>query len=134
MKIKVDELKGVTDEIATALKAAGIGDSEQLLRAGGQPKARAELATKLGVSERAVLEMVNRADLSRIRGVAGIYSDLLEFAGVDTVIELGQRVPENLHAKIMEIASKHSVKRVPRLDEVQSWIEQAKQLERAVYY
>ncbi|HMN28534.1 MAG TPA: DUF4332 domain-containing protein [Caldilineaceae bacterium] len=134
MKVRVDELKGVTDEITAALKRAGIADSEQLLTAGGHPKGRAELAAKLGVSERAVLELVNRADLSRVHGVAGVYSDLLEFAGVDTVAELRRRIPENLHLKILEKASKHEVKRTPRLDEVQSWIEQAKQLERAIYY
>jgi hypothetical protein len=134
MKVRVDELKGATGELAAALKAAGIADSEQLLTAGGQPKGRAGLAAKLGVSERSVLELVNRADLSRIQGVAGVYSDLLEFAGVDTVAELRRRVPENLYLKIVEKASQHSVKRIPRLDEVQSWVEQAKQLERAIYY
>jgi len=43
------------------------------------------------------LEWVNLADLYRIKGVGEEYSDLLEEAGVDTVVELAQRNPENLH-------------------------------------
>lgn len=134
MNVRINELKGVTVEITAALRAEGITTSEHLLARGGQPKARAELAAKLGVSERVVLEMVNRADLCRIRGVAGVYSHLLEGAGVDTVTELRNRVPENLHVKLQETADRHGIKRIPRPDEVQSWVEQAKQLDRAVHY
>ena len=55
---------------------------------------RKALASKLGIDERALLELGNRADLARIKGVGAVYSDLLEFAGVDTVAELAKRVPQ----------------------------------------
>jgi hypothetical protein len=45
---------------------------------------------------------VNFADLYRIKGVASEYSQLLEVAGVDTVVELSNRVPANLHKKLVE--------------------------------
>ena len=45
---------------------------------------------------------MNHADLCRINGVAGQYADLLEEAGVDTVVELSRRNPANLATAIAE--------------------------------
>lgn len=78
---------------------------------------------------------MNLADLFRIKGVGEEYSDLLEEAGVDTVVELATRNVDNLHAKILEINEKKElVRRPPTLDEVKQWIEQAKNLPRKVEY
>ncbi len=134
MVLKISELEGITPELAAALKDAGVDKSDQLLSAAATPQQRAELAAKFDVDERALLELANRADLARIKGIGKIYSDLLEFAGVDTVVELAQRNPDNLFDKIMEVAYRHHVKRPPRRDQVHDWVQQAKQLERAVFY
>jgi hypothetical protein len=133
MAIPVDELKGVTAEIAAALHAIGITDAAQLLAAAGQPKQREALAAALELPVCAVLELTNRADLTRIQGVVGVYVELLEYAGVDTVMELRRRVPETLYAKLVKVAAQRHVQRLPRLDEVQRWVLEAKQVERAVY-
>ena len=78
---------------------------------------------------------MNLADLFRIKGVGEEYSDLLEEAGVDTVVELSKRVAENLHAKMLEVnETKKLVRRPPTLNEVKKWIEQAKELPRKVEY
>ncbi len=77
---------------------------EGLLNAGATKKGRAEIAEKTGISEKLILGWVNRADLSRIKGVGGQYADLLEEAGVDTVPELAQRNAANL-TKAMEEAN-----------------------------
>ena len=69
---------------------------------------------KLGIEERALLELADLADLARIKGIGTVYSDLLEFAGVDTVMELAGRNPDNLYDRIMEVAADHSVRRTPR--------------------
>ena len=59
----------------------------------------------------------------------------MEAAGVDTVVELAKRNAENLLAKIMEVnAAKKLVRRVPTLSQIEKWIEQAKQLPRAIHY
>jgi len=94
-----------------------------------------ELAQKTGISETLVLEWVNMADLFRIEGIGEEYSDLLEEAGVDTVVELSKRVPENLHAKLKEVnEQKKLVQQLPTLDTVKKWIESAKTLPRKVEY
>jgi predicted flap endonuclease-1-like 5' DNA nuclease len=75
------------------------------------------------------------ADLFRIKGIGEEYSDLLEAAGVDTVVELAQRVPENLILKIQAAqAEKKLVRRVSSIKQVTKWVEQAKTLPRVVTY
>jgi len=80
-----------------------------------------------------ILEWVNLADLFRIKGIGEEYSDLLEEAGVDSVVELAKRDPENLHAKMAEVNAKEKlVRRLPTLNEIKDWIEQAKKLPKKV--
>ncbi|PIE34330.1 ferredoxin [candidate division KSB3 bacterium] len=134
MALKLHNLKGVTPEIEAALKSLELNDSDKLLDAAGQPKDRTKLAEKLGIEARALLEILNRADLGRIWGIGNVYADLLEFSGVDTVMELRSRKPENLCKKMEELAAEHDVKRPPSLEEVQRWVGEAKTLERAIFY
>jgi predicted flap endonuclease-1-like 5' DNA nuclease len=134
MALKLRNLKDVTPEIMATLKSARLNDSERLLTAASQPKTRAELAKKLGIDACTLLEITNRADLGRIWGIGALYADLLEFTGVDTVIELRNRNPDNLFEKINQVAAELHVKRPPLREEVHNWVNQAKQLERAIYY
>jgi predicted flap endonuclease-1-like 5' DNA nuclease len=134
MKVKVQELRGIEAETVEKLNAQGILDSDQLLDKAGEAKARATLAAALGIDAKHLLKLINYADLARIKGVGRVYADLLEHAGVDSVMELRNRKPENLHSKLASVASEHGVKRVPLLNEVESWVEQAKQLERKVHH
>ncbi len=135
MAISIKELKGMTKDLAAKLNELGIGNSDKLLEAAATPKQRRELAKKTGVKERDILELANRADLSRIKGVAGVFSDLLEKAGVDTVKELAQRRPDNLHAKIREVNEKEGLaKRIPTPADVENWVAQAKKLDKVLSY
>jgi predicted flap endonuclease-1-like 5' DNA nuclease len=134
MALRINELEGVTLEIGAALVEAGLNDSDKLLAATAQPTDRAKLAARLGIEDRAVLELANRADLARVKGIGQIYSDLLEFAGVDTVAELRQRNADNLFDKLVEVAGGHHVQRLPRRADVHDWVAQAKRLERAIFF
>ena len=129
------DIEGIGDVFAKKLKAAGIATTEALLEAGGTAKGRKELAAKAGVAEEKILEWVNRSDLYRIKGVGSEYSDLLEAAGVDTVVELAKRVPAHLLEKMTEVnAAKKLVRRLPVESQVKDWVEQAKALPRKVSY
>ena len=132
--IKVSELRGIEAETAEKLIAQDIKDSEELLAAAGTANERAALAAALGIEAARLLKLTNFADLARVKGIGSVYADLLEYAGVDTVVELRTRNPENLYNKLTQVGAEHGVKRLPRLEEVQDWIEQAKQLERKVHY
>ncbi len=132
--MRVHQIRGIQMSTAEKLAAAGIGTSEELLEAGKTPAGRKELAAKIGVDPKEILELVNRADLARIRGIGEVYSNLLENAGVDTVVELSRRVPANLHAKLVEQTLAGDARRAPTLAQVEDWIRQAKELGRLVEY
>jgi predicted flap endonuclease-1-like 5' DNA nuclease len=129
------KIEGIGKVSAEKLVAAGLKTTEKLLEVGCKAKAREELAAKTGIPVKSILEWVNRADLMRIKGVGEEYSDLLEAAGVDTVVELANRKPENLHPKLVETnKEKKLVRQLPSLKQVQSWVENAKKLPRKVEY
>lgn len=129
MPSAVGKMRGMTPELEAKLKELNILHDDDYLKAAGDPAARKELAKKLGVEAGVVLELANRADLARIKGIGEVFADLLEHAGVDTVKELGHRVPENLHAKLTAVnAEKKLAHHVPTLDQVKAWVAEAKQL------
>src|SRR5690242_9119282 len=97
------DISGIDTVYSARLEAAGVHTAEELLEAGAMRKERTDLAERSGVSETLLLKWVNRADLSRIKGVATEYADLLEAAGVDSVPELAQRRADHLTAKLQEI-------------------------------
>jgi hypothetical protein len=69
----------------------------------------------------------------RVRGVGSEYGDLLEAAGVDSVVELGNRVPANLHSRLTEInGQRNLVRRLPTVSDVETWVVEAKKLDRLV--
>lgn len=133
--MKIIDIEGIGPAYAAKLQKAGIRTVEAILKNGATEKGRKEMAGHAGVTHKQVLEWVNRADLYRIKGVARQYSDLLENSGVDTVVELSNRVADNLLAKMEQVnKSKNLVNRMPTLKEVKSWISQAKKLPRVVKY
>lgn len=133
--VAVANVKGVTADLAAKLTAQGIKDSDDLLEKCKTAAARRQVASTLGMDAKDVLELANRADLIRIKGVAGAFSDLLENAGVDTVAELAKRVPENLQQRLAEInAEKKITSRTPTLEMVTEWVTEAKTLPKMLEY
>lgn len=129
------DIEGIGKVYAAKLNAAAVTTVEGLLKKGATPKGRKQLAESTGISEKLVLKWVNRADLYRVKGVAEEYSDLLELAGVDTVVELAQRNPAHLHAKLVETnAAKKAVRHLPTAEKVGEWVAEAKGLPRVVTY
>ncbi len=129
----LSEIEGIGAAYDEKLQEAGISSIEQLLELACEKKQRKEIAKNTGISEKLILNWVNRADLTRVKGVSTQYADLLEHAGVDTVPELAQRKPENLHAKMLEVNdTKNLVRKPPALSQVSSWVEQAKELPRVI--
>lgn len=127
------DIEGIGPVYAEKLKEIGIRTAEKLLEEGKTKKGRIKIAETAGVSEKLVLTWVNHADLFRIKGIASQYAELLEAAGVDSVPELAQRRADNLAEKMEEVnAEKKLVRLTPGLKRVESWIDQAKKLDRVV--
>ncbi len=131
----LSEIEGVGDTYASQLEAIGITSIEALLESGSTRSGRINIVEKTGISKTRLLNWVNRADLARINGVSTQYADLLEVAGVDTVVELALRSPENLTKAMADINDEKSlVRKVPGLSQVQDWILQAAELPRVISY
>jgi predicted flap endonuclease-1-like 5' DNA nuclease len=132
---KLIDVEGIGVKYASKLEAAGVRSTQDLLKKGATPKGRKELAAKSGIGDALILEWVNHVDLFRIKGVASEYADLLEEAGVDTVVELAQRKGANLFQKMMEVnARKKLVRKMPAQSQVEDWVAQAKKLPRSISY
>jgi len=130
MSYKVIDIEGIGPVYAEKLGNIGIHTTADLLEKGGGKKGRVDIAASAGIPESLVLTWVNHADLFRIKGIAGQFSELLEAAGVDSVKELATRNPENLHAKLTETNEKFSLSgRVPALESLKDMIDQAKGLD-----
>ena len=132
---KLTTVEGIGEVYSQKLAEAGIQTTEQLLEQGASPAGRKAIVEKTDISAKLILKWINRVDLFRIKGVSEEYADLLEIAGVDTVPELAQRNAENLYQKLVEAnQEKNLVRRLPSQAAVSDWIEQAKQLPRAINY
>jgi hypothetical protein len=127
------DVEGIGSANTAKLNAAGLQTTDDLLKTAGSPTGRKNLATNTGIDEKRLLEWVNRCDLMRVRGVGSEYGDLLEAAGVDSVVELGNRVPANLHSRLTEInGQRNLVRRLPTVSDVETWVVEAKKLDRLV--
>ena len=132
---KLSDIEGIGEVYSAKLEEAGINTLEKFLDAGSEKKGRKEIAEKTGISEKLVLNWINRADLARVKGISTQYADLLERASIDTVPELAQRRADNLHATMVEINDNlNLVRKVPALSQVEDWVAQAKELPRVVNY
>ena len=132
---KLENVEGIGATYAKKLTTAGLKTTGELLEACKTRKGRSTVAKTSGVSEKRLLSWANKIDLFRVKGVGTQYSDLLEAAGVDTVVELAKRKPENLlEAMHKTSARKHLVRRPPSRSEVDSWVKQAKKLPRVIKY
>jgi predicted flap endonuclease-1-like 5' DNA nuclease len=133
---RIINVEGIGPHYKGVLKEkVGITTTEALLEACVSPQKREALAVKTGISTTLLLEWANLSDLFRIKGVGEEYSDLLEEAGVDTVVELAQRNPDNLYKALQETNEREAlVRRMPTAKQVKDWVAQAKKLPRVLTY
>jgi hypothetical protein len=135
MTDKISEIEDIEPAQAERLAALGLETTDDLLRDGGTPSGRRRIAGELGIPESTILRWVNHADLFRVNGIARQFADLLEEAGVDTVVELAQRDPAHLAEKLAEVNERRRLtERTPGELEVADWVGQARELPRMVHY
>jgi len=130
MAYNIEDIEGIGPVFAGKLREIGIHTVEELLEEGAHKKGRSHIAEKTKIDESKILTWVNHADLFRIKGIAGQFSELLEASGVDTVKEFRTRNPENLHLKLVQVNEvKNLTNRVPSVEMLVEMIEEAKTLD-----
>lgn len=125
-RVSISALEGITAEVEERLESVGIYYSDDLLRRAGKAYSRRKLAKELDIEPRILIDLVNRAELIRVKGIGLQYTNLLERAGIASVNELAQQNPEALRTELLAAANSGYNKRVPGLDEIKLWVEQAK--------
>jgi predicted flap endonuclease-1-like 5' DNA nuclease len=135
MSYPITDIGGIDDDVAKALKSAGIRSTAKLLETARTVKGRKILSEKTGFAEKQLLCWANVADRMRIKGISREYAELLQAAGVDTVKELRYRSPANL-AKAMAEANKKlkMVRLLPSEKVVCRWIDHAQKLDLKIKY
>ena len=126
--MKIIEIEGIGEKYAEKLEKAGIKNVEDLL-----PLSKADiddLANKTKISKKLIDKWQEHADLMRIKGVGPEYAEALNMVGIDSVKELAQRNPENTLERIKEMDKEkpNTIRRIPSLDNLKTWIAEAKKI------
>lgn len=133
MPYKIIDIEGIGETYGARLNKEGIMTTTDLLKLGGTKQGRSKIAAATHLPESLILTWVNHADLMRIKGIAGQISELLEAAGVDSVMELKGRNAANLHEKLMAVNEEFGLSgKVPSVHELEAMIAEAKTMSPAV--
>jgi predicted flap endonuclease-1-like 5' DNA nuclease len=127
---RLETIRSLGDEHSRLLRnKCHINSISALLRAGATPRDRQVLAESIGVDPSLVLEWVRQADLAQIKGIGREYLGLLNAIGVETLDELGLQNPETLCQRMEETNGNEGlVNRLPTLEMVGDWVEQANEM------
>lgn len=141
----IKEIGGIDAASLEKLRLARIRTTAGLLKAAKDAKGRKVLSDKAGIPVGEILDLVNRADLMRVKGLGGDYTCLLRGVGVDTLRALRHRNPQHLAKKmaaenaerLKKTAKNKNAKAVqllPSEKAIQKWIERAKALPLEISY
>jgi hypothetical protein len=126
MAYKLSEYAGVAGQVAGVLKSLGIADSDQLLMLVTDPGQRASLLSELGVDDRFLGDLTERADLTRLAGIGPAFAELLTKGGIRSVPELAAASPAKLLDTLTKTAATFAIKKVPTQPELTAWVSEAK--------
>lgn len=131
----IADIRAISPFYAAKLKAAGIRSTTKLLERASTPRLRKRLCQTTNIPHELILDWANIADLTRVRGIALDYAELLVAVGVDTVRDLRRRNARNLVARMTGLnAQRKLVELLPSEKRIDGWIESAKSLPRVMEY
>lgn len=126
---KLTALAGINVPLYTKFESLGITNVNSLLNAGRTPEERRTLSRSAGISRGRLMGWLGCADLVRVFGISIDYAQMLSAIGVKDVHTLAQHDAEELQMVIKRVnRQKRLVRRVPSIDQLESWIEGARQL------
>lgn len=126
----ISAIRAIGHRQATTLRKSRVRTTEALLQQASTRRDRSELSERTGIPTADLLRWAHQADLMRINGIGSEYADLLAAAGVDTVKSLRRRNAANLMAMMTQVnAKRRAVQRLPTVEMVQGWIDEAAALE-----
>ncbi len=132
---KLIEIEGLGDLYVDKLRQAGVRSTRDLLDRAATSKGRHEVSKRTGIESKQIRRWAGQVDLMRIKGISTAYAVLLVAAGVANTAELALQDPRKLHAKLDKVNTEYElVRRLPSVEEIQDWIDQALDLPRVLDY
>ncbi len=133
LEYEIEIIEGIGPIRGELLRNLGVKTVNDLLRVGAKKFARHNLAKDVGVTAETLLKWINQGDLLRVKGVGRQYSELLESAGVISVIDLSTRNPIYLHQMLKDFNKERNlVKRVPPAETIRTWVNNARSIKSIV--
>jgi hypothetical protein len=122
MSYKMSEFKGIDAAHITKLSAAGIENTDDLMKLWSDKEQRAGLVTSSGISEPEFMNFASMARLGRIKGMDLKYLDTLVAAGIDGPKRLFGYTPETLAKHIGEVAAEKKLSGpIPTSEDIAAW-------------
>jgi Domain of unknown function (DUF4332) len=123
----IEDIEGIGPGFGRRLREAGITDTATLLTRCLQADGRASVGRAAGdLDEGTVRNWATMADLMRIPGVGGQWSELLWRAGVRNVQALGKSDPATLLQTMTDVnAREHRVHELPGQERLARWVKDA---------
>jgi hypothetical protein len=122
MAHKMSDFKGIDSEHVSKLRAAGIEDTDDLMKLWSDKEKRAGLVTGTGIAESDFMRFAAMARLGRVKGVALEHLDALIAAGIDGPKRLFTYTPETLAKHLAETAGEKELPGpLPTLEEITPW-------------
>ena len=126
----ISAIRAISHRDATKLRKARVRTTDALLTQAATRTGRAEVSKRTGIPTADLLSWAQQADLMRIKGIGSEYADLLAGAGVDTIKALRRRNASNLMVAMSQVNTKRRlVQRLPTVEMVQGWIDEANAIE-----
>ena len=122
MSLKMSEFHGIDPNHLTALRTAGIEDTDALMKIWSDKEKRAALVTSTGISDENFMRFAAMARLGRVKGMDLKHLDTLVAAGIDGPKRLFSFTPDTLVKHLGDVvAEKKLTGSVPTLAEITTW-------------
>jgi predicted flap endonuclease-1-like 5' DNA nuclease len=127
---KIEDLLGIGPVYGEKLRKLGLTNTDKLLAACTTRAKRKDVAAEADIPYKLVLAWAQKVELMKIKGIGPRGSNLLNAVFVQSVKDLANRKPENLHERVA-IANTFKPKfldNTPSPATITKWVEAAKAL------
>lgn len=126
----ISSIRPIGHQVATKLRKSKVRTTESLLEQASTRAGRAQVSERTGIPTADLLLWAHQADMMRLMGVGSEYAELLVAAGVDTMKILRRRNDENLMEAMTHVNTRRRlVQRLPTVEMLQSWIDEAENID-----
>ena len=122
MSLKMSEFHGIDPTHVTTLRAAGIENTDDLMKIWSDKEKRAGLVSSTGISEENFMRFAAMARLGRVKGMDLRHLDVLVAAGIDGPKRLFSYTPETLAKHVTEVAAERKLAGpLPTHADIEAW-------------